>query len=112
MLLLPAILWPANNKLVPVTTAVWAHDACTAAPQVRLVSISSDPDPRRSADDIQGAAVGTDDRSFKLRAERNRHGLRIYTAVYSATDAAGNAKTANGYAVVLGDDDHDRDHHR
>ena len=88
---------------------VWTHDACTAAPQVRLVSISSNPDPRRTPDDIQGAAIGTDDRSFKLRAESNRHGLRIYTAVYSARDAAGNSKTANAYAVVPGDDDRHHD---
>ena len=109
--LFPPILWPANNKLVSVIAGVWTHDACTAAPQVRLVSISSNPDPRRTPDDIQGAAIGTDDRSFKLRAESNRHGLRIYTAVYSARDAAGNSKTANAYAVVPGDDDRHNDHH-
>ena len=111
--LFPPILWPVNKQLVSVTAGVWTHDACTAAPQVRLVSISSNPDPRRTPDDIQGAAIGTDDRSFKLRAESNRHGLRIYTAVYSARDAAGNSKTANAYAVVPGDDDchhDDRDH--
>jgi hypothetical protein len=118
--LFPPILWPVNRNLVSVTAAVWTHDACTAAPQVRLVSISSNPDPRRTPDDIQGAAIGTDDRSFKLRAESNRYGLRIYTAVYSATDAAGNSKTTKAYAVVPGDNDHhdndhddrDRDHHR
>ena len=110
--LFPPILWPTNNRLVSVDAGVWTHDACTAAPQVTLVSISSNPDPRRTPDDIQGAAIGTDDRSFKLRAESNRHGLRIYTAVYSARDAAGNSKTANAYAVVPGDnDDHDDDHH-
>jgi hypothetical protein len=108
-LLIPPILYPANNRLVTVDATVLTRDACTASPQVRLVSVVSNPDPRRTADDIQGAAIGTDDRSFRLRAEKNRHGIRIYTATYRATDAAGNARTANGYSIVLGDDDHD--HH-
>ena len=39
--------------------------------------------------------------AFALRAERAGGGVgRIYTAVYSATDASGNNATATGFAVV------------
>jgi hypothetical protein len=40
---------------------------------------------------VQGAAVGTDDRAFQLRAERS--GLtreRVYRVTYHATDGSGN----------------------
>jgi len=39
--------------------------------------------------DIAGAAFGTDDRSFQLRAERQGGGAgRVCTITYSATDAS------------------------
>ena len=51
--------------------------------------------------DIQGAALGTDDRSFQLRAERSAKGTgRIYTVTYRATDASGNGKTASATVTV------------
>jgi endo-1,4-beta-xylanase len=43
--------------------------------------------------DIQGASVGTDDRTFSLRSERGTGGQstgRVYTITYRATDLSGN----------------------
>lgn len=46
------------------------------------------------ADDIQGATFGTDDRSFKLAAEREGRGTgRIYTVTHRATETSGNSTT-------------------
>jgi hypothetical protein len=79
-------------------------DACDAKPSVRLVSItSSEPDnglgDGDTPDDIQGAAFGTDDREFQLRAERSGPGNgRVYTIIYQAEDASGN--TAEAQAIV------------
>jgi hypothetical protein len=81
-------LWPPNHKMIPVCASVTASDDCDAEPDVALVSVvSSEPDDG----DVQGAAVGTDDRCLDLRAERTGGGNgRWYTLVYSATDASGN----------------------
>ncbi len=54
-----------------------------------------------TAGDIQGAAVGTDDRELMLRAERGGKGTgRIYTLTYTARDAAGNVGTAQVTVAV------------
>ena len=91
----PDILWPPNHTLRTVQVAVSATDACDSAPVVRLESItSSEPDsgtgPHDKANDIQGAAFGTDDRKFRLRAEHAPGTARAYTITYSATDSSGN----------------------
>jgi hypothetical protein len=89
-------LWPPNHKLVDITATITVIDACDHAPAVTLVSIvSSEPDDGRgdgrTADDAQGAALGTNDRMFQLRAERS--GLtrdRVYQVTYQAMDGSGN----------------------
>ena len=53
--------------------------------------------------DIQGAAIGTDDRAFSLRSERGTGGQstgRVYTITYRATDASGNTKDAVATVTV------------
>ena len=102
----PARLSPPNHKLVPVTVTLTATDTCDANPVIRLVSITSNEADNGSGDgntsgDIQGAAFGTDDRQFLLRAERsgNGHG-RIYTITYSATDASGNTTLSQATVTV------------
>jgi uncharacterized repeat protein (TIGR01451 family) len=111
----PDRLWPPNHKLHRVIATIATSDNCDRHPTVTLVSITSnEPDEHHGRDhsarggldefedndgpDIQGAAFGTDDRVFYLRAERegrNRQG-RVYTVTYRVTDASGNAtlKTA------------------
>ncbi len=92
-------LWPPNHKLVDVAAAITVTDNCDPNPAARLVSItSSEPDnglgDGDTANDIQGAAFGADDRQFRLRAERAGGGTgRIYAVTYEAADASGNKTT-------------------
>jgi len=92
------LLWPPTHQMVAVHASVHAEDACGAT-QVVLASILSDEpeDAPGEADgatlhDVQGAAIGTPDFDFLLRAERSNTGDgRIYSVSYKATDASGNA---------------------
>jgi hypothetical protein len=101
----PASLWPPNHKLNDVGIVVVATDACDPHPSVVLSSLtSSEPDnglgDGDTTGDIQGANIGTDDRAFLLRAERSGNGSgRTYSAVYTVTDASGNA--TNGLAAIV-----------
>ncbi len=95
----PQVLRPPNHQMVEVTVSVSVTDDTDPAPRVELVSVtSSEPDDAvgqgdgDTTDDIQLAAIGTDDRVVLLRAERDGSGLgRIYTLTYRATDRAGHA---------------------
>lgn len=95
----PTSLWPPNHKLGPIAASITVTDNCDPNPKVRLVSIvSNEPDnglgDGDTAGDIQDAAIGTDDRAFRLRAERAGGGSgRIYTITYVAEDASGNKTT-------------------
>jgi hypothetical protein len=83
-------LWPPNRQMVPVHVTAASRDDCDEAPAITLDSIvSSDRDPDQ--DDIRGAAIGTADFDFELRAERKgKDSARTYTICYGARDAAGN----------------------
>ena len=95
----PSVLWPPNHQFVPVTIAVTSTDVCDTNPAIRLVSITSNetPDAKGSGNtspDVRGAAFGTDDRQFEVRAERSGAGTgRIYTITYEAEDHSGNKTT-------------------
>lgn len=92
----PSTLWPPNHRLAEITATVTVDDSCDSAPVIRLKSITSDePDDGLgdgdTADDIQGAAIGTKDLSFLLRSERGGGGDgRTYTVCYEAEDASHN----------------------
>ena len=92
-------LWPPDHRLVAVTAQVTVADRCDPAATFELVSITSNEEDDGRADgsttdDIQGAAPGTADTAFQLRAERSGLGNgRVYTIVYRAADASGNART-------------------
>jgi len=89
----PTTLWPPNNKLGTVTVAVEVSDDTDPRPAVKLLSVTCD-DACSLAQDVVGAALNTDDRTFQLRATRKGSGSgRTYTISYSATDAAGNKST-------------------
>jgi hypothetical protein len=104
--LTPDTLWQANHRLAPVSAHVSVTDDADPNPTVTLVSItSSEPDnglgDGDTLGDIQGAAFGTDDREFLLRAERSGKGDgRVYTVTYQARDAAGNTTTATAQVSV------------
>ncbi|MDD2776281.1 MAG: hypothetical protein PHU06_10020 [Gallionella sp.] len=64
-------------------------------------------------DDIRDARLGTDDRQFMFKAKsegRNKAG-RIYTVVYSATDASGNRAVATA-TVTVRHDNGEQDEHK
>lgn len=102
----PSVLWPPNHQMVTIAATIIASDDSGAAPDIELVSIvSSEPDndigDGHTTSDIQDAAFGTDDRTFKLRAERSGRGAgRIYTVTYRTRDAAGNTTGAQAVVVV------------
>ena len=95
-----ATLWPPNDKLVSVTAAITVKDDYDPEPEIKLESITANE--TLAANDIQGAQLGTDDRSFSLAAKRagNNMAGRIYTVTYSATDASGNKATASAIVTV------------
>jgi subtilisin family serine protease len=116
----PAVLSPANNQMVTVTATIVVSDNADPSPVITLMSImtadgpstqptdgSTSPSaslrtskhPKR--EDVQGAVVGTDDRTFSLRAERGERGAeRVYTITYRATDRSGNSTDASATVVV------------
>jgi hypothetical protein len=102
----PNSLWPPNHKMKDVTATIVAKDECDPNPQVRLLSIvSNEPDnglgDGDTAGDVGGAATGTDDRSFQVRAERSGRGNgRIYTVTYEARDVSGNATVRTATVTV------------
>jgi hypothetical protein len=96
----PATLWPPNDKPVLVKATLAVQDDYDPAPEIKLESITAS-EPLADSD-IQDAQLGTDDRSFSLVAKRagNNQAGRIYTVIYSATDASGNKTTASATVTV------------
>ncbi len=102
----PRVPWSPNHKMVAITARVTVTDICDPGVDVVLTSITSnEPDDAvdngdgNTVDDIQGASFGAEDYGFLLRAERAGAGTgRVYTIIYTATDASGNS--ANGVATV------------
>jgi hypothetical protein len=92
----PSVLWPPNNKMVPVTVTVLLTDAGSGPAGFVLDSVtSSEPaDPRRGAD-IQGFVVGTASNAGALRATRSGAAGRVYRLSYSGRDVAGNVATCS-----------------
>jgi hypothetical protein len=82
-----------------------ASDACDPHPLIQLVSITCNE--TLAADDVQGATLNTDDRSFQLKATRAGGGSgRVYTITYRARDASGNATLKSAQVVVPHDQGH------
>jgi hypothetical protein len=85
----------------PVEVAVESADACGDVSVALVSAASSEADDAPGAGDgatsgdIADAAIGTPDRTVRLRAERDDRGPgRTYTLIYRATDAAGNSAVA------------------
>jgi hypothetical protein len=93
--------------MIDVTADITIFNVCGSA-TVTLVSVTSsepDDDPGgndgNTTDDIQGAEIGTDDRAFRLRAERMRQGGgRTYLATYRVVDHLGQETLRSAAAVV------------
>lgn len=92
---LPAVLWPPNHRMVPVSIKASATDLCSAAAQCKIVSVSSNepvdgPGYGHTAPDWE--VVG--DLRVNLRAERSGKGNgRSYSVAVQCTDASGNGRT-------------------
>ena len=96
----PSTLWPPNGKMVPVRVSLSVQDDEDSNPLVVLESITCD-DGCDASQDVVGAAYGTDDREFSLRAKRSGGGSgRTYTITSSATNAAGGVATDTAAVVV------------
>ena len=87
----PSFIWPANNKMIPVSVAVSASDSVDASPACSLTSISGG-----QASDV--AITGP--LSAKVRATKDNWGwsARTYVLQVSCSDAAGN--TDDGAVTV------------
>lgn len=93
----PVALWPPDHRMVDIDVLVTATDNC-GSPAVELIAVESNED---ADNDIQGAAIGTPDNQFKLRAERMGAGDgRLYSATYRAVDSSGNSATATAFISV------------
>ncbi|MBI5431000.1 MAG: hypothetical protein HY938_11175 [Nitrosomonadales bacterium] len=86
-------------KPVPVKATFAVQDDFDRMPRIRLESITANETV--AADDILDASPGLDDRYFKLRAVRHGATDRIYTVIYSATDATGNQTLASATVTVI-----------
>jgi subtilisin family serine protease len=95
----PSSLSPANNKLVTIAATIDVQDNADPSPTITLVSITIGGSDKGQKEDIEDAAIGTDDRSFRLRAEKGKSG-RVYTITYRATDRSGNVTEVAREVVV------------
>ncbi len=99
-------LWPPNGKMAEIDASITVSDVCDPNPAVVLESITSnEPDDGigdgHTTGDIQIPGVGNPDTTFYLRSERQGGGDgRVYTVIYSATDASGNASYDTSYVRV------------
>ena len=104
----PAVLWPANHKMVDIKAVISASDNRDPAPAVVLLSITSNEaaDAKGGGDghtlaDIQFAQFGVYDDAFQLCAERSGGSTgRIYTVTYQATDCSGWISTVQSLVTV------------
>lgn len=87
-------VWPPNHKLVTVNATVNAADEGSGLDSVILTSVTSNAPASADSDIV--AAIGTDARSFQVRAEKGR----VYTVTYTATDKAGNQTVATATITV------------
>jgi hypothetical protein len=96
----PNVLWPPNNKLVPVSLSVTLTDALSGPAGFTLVSVTSN-EPDSGQGDIQGFTTGTASTSGQLRAQRLGSGTgRAYTFTYSGADRAGNTASCTATVIV------------
>jgi DNA/RNA endonuclease YhcR with UshA esterase domain len=92
------ILSVPNHKLIDIKAFLKYSDSTSGIESVVLELITVN-EANALPNDIDGAAYGTMDTAFKLRADRSGSGNgRIYTITYLATDKAGN--TTRGTATV------------
>jgi hypothetical protein len=86
----PAVLWPPDHRLHPISLVTRAVDQCDSSPRINCAATSNEPedgagDGRTDADIVWSGG------QLSLRAERSAEGDgRVYTITCVATDASGN----------------------
>jgi hypothetical protein len=96
----PNVLWPPNNKLVPINVSVNVTDSLSGSAGFTLVSVTSN-EPDSGQGDIQGFVTGTASTSGQLRAQRLGSGTgRVYTFRYTGADRAGNTTSCSTTVTV------------
>jgi probable HAF family extracellular repeat protein len=102
----PAVIWPPNGRLVPVTLAGVLHDAMTPGGEPVTVAVSSAGMPAlvlATTTDAAGAFSVT----FDVTAKSGPHGADfVYTVVVTSQDAAGNVGSETLSVVVTHDKPH------
>ena len=99
-------LWPPNGKMHEIEATITGHDVCGPNYVVNLISVeSSEPESGTGSggieDDIQDHEIDTDDRVFRLRAERSNDGDgRVYTVIYYIMDECGTETTVEATVTV------------
>jgi hypothetical protein len=102
----PSVLWPPNNKLVPVNATVTVTDSLSGSAGFNLLSVTSN-ERDSGQGDIQGFVQGTPSVAGQLRAQRLGSGAgRVYTFIYSGADEAGNSATCTTTVTVPHDQGH------
>ena len=97
--MVPDTLRSPEGKLMPVNTVFTVKDDYfDHLPEIKLESITANE--TLDYGDIRDASFGIDDRHLKLRAYNNDTSDRIYTVIYSATDASGNQTLASATVTV------------
>jgi hypothetical protein len=99
---LPATLWPPNNKMVKITPRFTATDNCDESPVVSIVSITmKEGDMTATYGDGDNDEMLIEEGEVYLRAKRSgQNESRVYTLQYQAVDDAGNSTTEEVIVTV------------
>lgn len=94
-------LWPPNHRLIPITFAVSATDACTRVTS-RILDVTSDEPVNGTGDgNTSPDWLVTGPLAVSLRAERAGNGDgRVYTIRFASADSVGNQSVAWTTVVV------------
>jgi hypothetical protein len=98
----PAVLWPPNHDMIPVTMTVSAMELCFVPAVCRVTSVeSNEPVSGTGEGDTAPDWIIDGDRVL-LRAERSPRGTgRIYTSHVECTDELGNPFTTTTATVTV-----------
>ena len=100
----PSSLWPPNHKMIHVVATLQVQECGEYTVSLESIQSNEPGDGRgdgHTSDDILGAATGTADYEFDLRAERSGRGNgRVYTITYRVVDAGGLETRAKAFVRV------------
>lgn len=101
----PSVIWPPNNKFVPVTVGYSVSDDCDSAPACSLSVTAADSSG--GIDDTADSSMVVDAHNVELRASRNGGGDgRLYTVEISCKDKLPLSSSAKVTVTVPHDQGH------